>query len=121
MIWRFGFSNRKMDFEYVCLYYSNTTSTWYGACTGHFGILLPVKLFEWYVFSPGTYTHRTLAEDGWMGDDGGTKLEDVQRALGALVFDGGVRRLLAAADDDLPMSQLRTLAEPMRPPPPSEI
>ena len=29
-----------------------------------------------------------------MGDDGGAKLEDVQRALGALVFDAGVRRLL---------------------------
>ena len=56
-----------------------------------------------------------------MGDDGGAKLEDVQRALGALVFDAGVRRLLAADDDDLPMSQLRTrmLAEPLRPPPPS--
>ena len=43
-----------------------------------------------------------------MADDGGAKLEDVQRALGALVFDAGVRRLLAADDDDLPMSQLRT-------------
>ena len=31
-----------------------------------------------------------------MGDDGGAKLEDVQRALGALVFDAGV---LLAADE----------------------
>ena len=57
-----------------------------------------------------------------MGDDDGAKLEDVQRALGALVFDAGVERLLAADDDDLPMSQLRArmLAEPLRPPPPSQ-
>lgn len=41
-----------------------------------------------------------------MGDDGGAKLEDVQRALGALVFDAGVRRLLAADDDDLHASVL---------------
>ena len=56
------------------------------------------------------------------GDDGEGALEDVQRALGALVFEAGVHRLLAADDDDMPMSQLRTrmLAEPLRPAPPSQ-
>ena len=38
----------------------------------------------------------------------GAALEDVQRALGALVFEAGVERLLAADDDDMPMSALRT-------------
>ena len=46
-------------------------------------------------------------------------LEDVQRALGSLVFEAGVERSLAADDDDLPVARLRTrlLAEPLRPAP----
>ena len=42
--------------------------------------------FNMYLVCIGTCTPKAR-----MGDDGGAKLEDVQRALGALVFDAGVQ------------------------------